>query len=510
MEFRCILCPNSFFHLCSDLRRHMSKVHPTLSADERQRLEKLGKACQGDKASKTSRSGATGHDVRGSQGHEVRGQDRVDGHDREREIERQSRLRDRDLDRRRDLDLNSDLDHVNVPQPHYPDPEVARFAVPHEAVSSSMPRPDPSLAQAFPFGLVRPPGGLAPFMLPHPGFRVPYDYSAVSTTTPGGAEGMCRPVFPEPTVTYDTRDGRENPPPKVTQPLPTDSMIVLDEDSIQGIKQEPCDPTDINPDPSDPKDSVSHPVTSNPSEASVPPVEGERPPSPSATVATDSQDSRDAQPSTSQDQQEAPLEGCGETGPLQASDSLHPPMEDRDMAAQPSTSGVRRLSEPLEYYTHPRIRDPREVVCRPKRSRTLSGISDVSQLSLHSMSSSGESHFLKQAMGVTMATVTALDAEEAYGSESSYLTSPQQGSPRVKVKTEAEATPKRQSLGSCDLGSLYQCPTCDVYFPDHVMYTIHMGCHGFRNPLECNVCGFQCRDKYEFASHIARGEHLNH
>ncbi|XP_064646419.1 RE1-silencing transcription factor-like [Lineus longissimus] len=54
------------------------------------------------------------------------------------------------------------------------------------------------------------------------------------------------------------------------------------------------------------------------------------------------------------------------------------------------------------------------------------------------------------------------------------------------------------------------CATCDVIFMDHVMYTIHMGCHGFRNPLECNICGYTSRDKYEFSSHIVRGEHTGH
>lgn len=53
----------------------------------------------------------------------------------------------------------------------------------------------------------------------------------------------------------------------------------------------------------------------------------------------------------------------------------------------------------------------------------------------------------------------------------------------------------------------YLCTTCDIMFGDHVMYTIHMGCHGFRNPLECNVCGYLSRDKYEFSSHLVRGEH---
>uniref|UniRef100_A0A3B5LST1 C2H2-type domain-containing protein n=1 Tax=Xiphophorus couchianus TaxID=32473 RepID=A0A3B5LST1_9TELE len=56
-------------------------------------------------------------------------------------------------------------------------------------------------------------------------------------------------------------------------------------------------------------------------------------------------------------------------------------------------------------------------------------------------------------------------------------------------------------------GAVYPCGHCRVLFLDYVMYTIHMGCHGFRDPLECNVCGHRSRDRYEFSSHIARGEH---
>lgn len=55
--------------------------------------------------------------------------------------------------------------------------------------------------------------------------------------------------------------------------------------------------------------------------------------------------------------------------------------------------------------------------------------------------------------------------------------------------------------------AVYPCSHCRVIFLDYVMFTIHMGCHGFRDPLECNVCGHRSRDRYEFSSHIARGEH---
>ncbi|KAM8967027.1 DNA-binding protein Ikaros [Pelodytes ibericus] len=54
---------------------------------------------------------------------------------------------------------------------------------------------------------------------------------------------------------------------------------------------------------------------------------------------------------------------------------------------------------------------------------------------------------------------------------------------------------------------IHKCEHCRILFLDHVMYTIHMGCHGFRDPFECNMCGYQSQDRYEFSSHITRGEH---
>lgn len=53
----------------------------------------------------------------------------------------------------------------------------------------------------------------------------------------------------------------------------------------------------------------------------------------------------------------------------------------------------------------------------------------------------------------------------------------------------------------------YHCRHCRILFLDHVMFTIHMGCHGFRQPFECNICGHRSQDRYEFSSHISRGEH---
>ncbi|KAK1793009.1 hypothetical protein P4O66_001605 [Electrophorus voltai] len=54
---------------------------------------------------------------------------------------------------------------------------------------------------------------------------------------------------------------------------------------------------------------------------------------------------------------------------------------------------------------------------------------------------------------------------------------------------------------------LHHCPHCHIYFPDNILYTIHMGCHGYENPFQCNICGHRCRNRYDFACHFARGQH---
>lgn len=55
--------------------------------------------------------------------------------------------------------------------------------------------------------------------------------------------------------------------------------------------------------------------------------------------------------------------------------------------------------------------------------------------------------------------------------------------------------------------ALHHCQHCDIYFPDNILYTIHMGCHGYENPFQCNICGHKCKSKYDFACHFARGQH---
>ncbi|XP_068607050.1 zinc finger protein Aiolos-like [Brachionichthys hirsutus] len=85
----------------------------------------------------------------------------------------------------------------------------------------------------------------------------------------------------------------------------------------------------------------------------------------------------------------------------------------------------------------------------------------------------------------------------------------QNGAPPQHVQHAPLLSPEalRVARPDGDVGAVYPCGYCRVIFLDYVMFTIHMGCHGFRDPLECNVCGHRSRDRYEFSSHIARGEH---
>lgn len=52
-----------------------------------------------------------------------------------------------------------------------------------------------------------------------------------------------------------------------------------------------------------------------------------------------------------------------------------------------------------------------------------------------------------------------------------------------------------------------RCEHCHIIFADSIMYAIHMGCHDWQEPFRCNICAFQCADRYEFMSHITRGLH---
>lgn len=54
---------------------------------------------------------------------------------------------------------------------------------------------------------------------------------------------------------------------------------------------------------------------------------------------------------------------------------------------------------------------------------------------------------------------------------------------------------------------VFECKFCDISFKDDVLYTIHMGYHGYNDVFKCNMCGEKCDDRVSFFLHIARSSH---
>ncbi|XP_019134317.1 zinc finger protein Pegasus [Larimichthys crocea] len=76
----------------------------------------------------------------------------------------------------------------------------------------------------------------------------------------------------------------------------------------------------------------------------------------------------------------------------------------------------------------------------------------------------------------------------------------------ASVSNSQPSTPT-PALTTPDQQLLHKCQHCDIQFLDNILYTIHMGCHGYEHPFQCNICGHMCVDRYDFACHFARGQH---
>ncbi|XP_039370276.1 zinc finger protein Eos isoform X1 [Mauremys reevesii] len=92
----------------------------------------------------------------------------------------------------------------------------------------------------------------------------------------------------------------------------------------------------------------------------------------------------------------------------------------------------------------------------------------------------------------------------AYAKEDPKL---QEGTPAARATPSSAKDVLRVLNEEGEQVKAFKCEHCRILFLDHVMFTIHMGCHGFRDPFECNICGYHSQDRYEFSSHIVRGEH---
>ncbi|XP_078542438.1 zinc finger protein Eos isoform X4 [Lissotriton helveticus] len=127
----------------------------------------------------------------------------------------------------------------------------------------------------------------------------------------------------------------------------------------------------------------------------------------------------------------------------------------------------------------------------------------------------GREHGLSPSNGCQDSTDTESNHEERHlhpsgGNCSSSRQSPaytKEDPPAARTTPSSAKETLRVVTEDGDPVRAFQCEHCRVLFLDHVMFTIHMGCHGFRDPFECNICGYHSQDRYEFSSHIVRGEH---
>ncbi|KAK6482931.1 zinc finger protein Helios-like [Huso huso] len=83
----------------------------------------------------------------------------------------------------------------------------------------------------------------------------------------------------------------------------------------------------------------------------------------------------------------------------------------------------------------------------------------------------------------------ALDASKAAAAEAAAATA----AGVVVPSLSPSRNQYRVYSGDGEQVKAFKCKHCRVLFLDHVMYTIHMGCHGYRDPLECNICGSKGR-----------------
>ncbi|KAE8747175.1 hypothetical protein FOCC_FOCC006173 [Frankliniella occidentalis] len=98
-----------------------------------------------------------------------------------------------------------------------------------------------------------------------------------------------------------------------------------------------------------------------------------------------------------------------------------------------------------------------------------------------------------------------------------YLTcapDPENPDPRIKPKDAFDKVVQWQKnkRGVCTAATKpnKSAPFCGVAGKrrwDIVMYTMHMGYHGYQDPFQCNMCGQQTTDKVAFFLHIARSSH---
>ncbi|XP_071498932.1 uncharacterized protein [Diadema antillarum] len=80
-------------------------------------------------------------------------------------------------------------------------------------------------------------------------------------------------------------------------------------------------------------------------------------------------------------------------------------------------------------------------------------------------------------------------------------------SPQLSSNSAMSRSSSTRVADTATQDEVMRCEHCRIIFADSIMYAIHMGCHDWQEPFRCNICAFQCADRYEFMSHITRGLH---
>ncbi|XP_026466613.1 protein hunchback-like [Ctenocephalides felis] len=82
----------------------------------------------------------------------------------------------------------------------------------------------------------------------------------------------------------------------------------------------------------------------------------------------------------------------------------------------------------------------------------------------------------------------------------------------VKVKVEEEPIrvegEDEVAAASTKAPEVFECRYCEMVFKHEVLYTMHMGYHGYKDAFACNMCGERCGDRVSFFMHIARNPHV--
>lgn len=75
-----------------------------------------------------------------------------------------------------------------------------------------------------------------------------------------------------------------------------------------------------------------------------------------------------------------------------------------------------------------------------------------------------------------------------------------------ETRKEAPST-SSDDIGSGMINRSLYCHYCDLAFGNDIMFTVHKGYHGYKDPFTCNLCGCKCDDKVNFFLHICRVQH---